>query len=172
MLIAAVVVAAAAIVGVLGVAATREVEPQRRPVAIASAPAPQADGDACRALMEVLPEQMGDYHRAQTAEPTPAGAAAWLTESDGEPVIMRCGLDRPVEFVASSPLQVVDEVSWFRAGGDGADEGGRTTWFTVDRPAYVALTLPTGSGPTPIHLISRAVAQGMPAVPVDPGPVR
>jgi hypothetical protein len=62
---------------------------------------------------------------------------------------------------------VVDDVDWFRIG----DEG-RSTWITVDRPVYIGLTLPDGSGPTPIQLISEAVAKAMPAVPVNPGPVR
>ncbi len=166
-LIAAIVVAVVAVVAVLVVAATREATPAARPVAIAAAPAPQADGAACRALTNVLPDVMGDYHRARAVEPVPAGAAAWQAGTEAEPVILRCGLDRPDEFVASSPLQVVDEVEWFRISGDG-----RTTWVTVDRPAYVALTLPDGSGPTPIQLISKAVAQSMPAIPVNPGPVR
>jgi hypothetical protein len=166
-LIAAIVVAVGAVIAVLVVAATRQATPAPKPVAIAGAPAPQADGDACRALMNVLPDVMGDYHRARAADPVPAGAAAWQAEPDGDPVVLRCGLDRPDDFVASSPLQVVDEVEWFRISGDG-----RTTWVTVDRPAYVALTLPDGSGPTPIQLLSKAVAQAMPAMPVNPGPVR
>jgi hypothetical protein len=166
-LIAAIVIAVGAIIAVLVVAATREAKPAPRPVAIAAAPAPNADGDACRALMSVLPDVMGDYHRAQAAEPVPAGAAAWQTQPGADPVILRCGLDRPDDFVTSSPLQVVDEVEWFRIPGDG-----RTTWVTVGRPVYVALTLPDGSGPTPIQLLSRAVAQAMPATPVNPGPVR
>ncbi|MDT5360074.1 MAG: hypothetical protein QOC69_1836, partial [Mycobacterium sp.] len=49
---------------------------------------------------------------------------------------------------------------------------GRSTWITVDRPVYIGLTLPDGSGPTPIQLISEAVAKAMPAVAVNPGPVR
>jgi hypothetical protein len=32
--------------------------------------------------------------------------------------------------------------------------------------------LPDGSGPSPIQLISTAVAKAMPATPVNPGPVR
>ncbi len=68
-----------------------------------------------------------------------------------EAVILRCGLDRPAEFVLGSPLQVVDAVSWFEI----VDQG-RSTWFAVDRPVYVALTLPAGSGPTPIQEISTA----------------
>jgi hypothetical protein len=117
--------------------------------------------------MSAIPDVMGDYHRAQAIEPVPAGAAAWQAEADGEPVIIRCGLDRPDDFVSSSPLQGVDDVQWFRIPGDG-----RTTWVTVDRPVYVALTLPDGSGPTPIQLISKAVAQAMPPIPLNPGPVR
>jgi hypothetical protein len=167
LLIAAIVVAILAVVGILVVAATREATPAPKPVAIAAAPAPQADGAACQALMKVLPDALGDYHRAQAVDPVPAGAAAWQSAPDGEPVILRCGLDRPDDFVASSPLQGVNDVQWFRIAGEG-----RTTWVTVDRAAYVALTLPDGSGPTPIQLISRAVAQVMPATPLDPGPVR
>ena len=82
-------------------------------------------------------------------------------------MILRCGLDRPVEFVVGSPLQVVDPVQWFRV----VDEE-RSTWFAVDRPVYVALTLPPGSGPTPIQTISEVIAKSLPAKPIDPAPVR
>jgi hypothetical protein len=166
-LIAAIVVAVGAVIAILAVAAIKEAAPAPKPVAIAAAPAPHADGDACRALMGVLPRDLGDYHRATAVEPVPVGAAAWQADPNGDVVILRCGLDRPDDFVASSPLQGVDDVQWFRIPGDG-----RTTWVTVDRPVYVALTLPEGSGPTPIQLISAAVAKAMPPVPLDPGPVR
>jgi hypothetical protein len=166
-LIAAVIVAAAAVIGVLVFATIRQMPPQQRPVAIAAVPAPQADGDACRALLAVLPDRLGDYRRAQAAEPAPVGAAAWQADPDAEPVILRCGVERPVDFVAGSPIQVVDDVDWFRIG-----DAGRTTWITVDRPVSIALTLPDGSGPSPIQLISTAVAKSMPAVPVNPAPVR
>jgi hypothetical protein len=39
----------------------------------------------------------------------------------------------------------------------------------VDRPVYVALTLPSGSGPTPIQQISEVIDRAMPAVPINPG---
>ena len=150
LLIAAVVVAAGAIIGVLVVAALRQSPPGQQAVAIASVPAPN---------------QLGDYHRAPAAEPAPPGAAAWTAA--GEPVIMRCGLDRPAEFVVGSPIQVVDAVQWFEL----ADQG-RTTWFAVDRPVYIALTLPQGSGPTPIQEISDVIAKSLPAKAIDPAPPR
>jgi hypothetical protein len=137
-------------------------------------PAPRAGGAECRALLDALPGDLGEYRRATLVEPAPAGAAAWQADtgaeasanSSAEAVVLRCGLDRPVDFVAGAPVQVVDAVSWFRVG-----EQGRSTWVTVDRPVYVALTLPDGSGPSPIQVVSKAVAATMPAVPVNPAPV-
>jgi hypothetical protein len=166
-LIAAVIVAVAALVGLLAFATIRHTSPQQRPVAIASVPAPQAGSDACRVLLAALPDRLGDYQRAQAAEPVPAGAAAWQAGPTEEAVILRCGLEPPVDFVAGTPVQVVDDVDWFRIG----DEG-RSTWITVDRPVYIALTLPDGSGPSPIQSISTAVAKAMPAVPINPRPAR
>ena len=174
LMIVAIVVAVAAVVSILVFVALRQTPATDRPVAIVSVPAPQADSADCRALVDALPEQLGDFQRAPAADPAPPAAAAWRTTGDGEAVILRCGLDRPAEFVLGSPLQVVDAVSWFRVGEAGAvtqiaDEG-RSTWFAVDRPVYVALTLPAGSGPTPIQEISRLIAKTLPAKAVDPAP--
>ncbi|MFI5507334.1 DUF3515 domain-containing protein [Mycobacterium sp. NPDC051804] len=167
LIIAALAVAVAAIGSILVFAALRQAPATEKPVAIVSVPAPQADSADCRALIDNLPERLGNYQRASAADPAPPAAAAWRATPDGEAVILRCGLDRPAEFVLGSPLQVVDDVSWFEI----ADQG-RSTWFAVDRPVYVALTLPADSGPTPIQEISRSIAKSLPAKPVDPGPVR
>ena len=150
---------------VLTLAATRR--PPVPPVAIAAVPAPAAEAPQCQALLAALPDSLGDRRRAETAQPTPAGTAAW--RGDGEPVILRCGLDRPAEFVVGAPIQMVDDVSWFRL--DDADTR-RSTWVSVDRPVYIALTLPADSGPTPIQAMSETIAHTMGAVPVRPGPLR
>jgi len=165
LLIAAVVVAAGAIIAILVVAALRQSPPAQQTVAIASVPAPKADSADCGKLLDTLPDQLGDYRRTPAAQPAPPGAAAWA--ADGEPVILRCGLGRPMEFVVGSPLQVVNAVQWFEL----ADQG-RSTWFAVDRAVYVALTLPEGSGPTPIQEISDVIAKSLPAKPIDPAPPR
>ena len=88
--------------------------------------------------------------------------------------MLRCGLDRPAEFVVGSPIQVVDRVQWFEvtAGQQSAGDAGRSTWYTVDRPVYVALTLPSGSGPTPIQQLSELIDHTIAAVPINPGPAR
>lgn len=167
LLIAAIGVAVAAVVAVLAIAVLRQTPAQEEPVPIATVPAPKADSPQCTALMAALPDQLGDYRRAPAAEPAPAGAAAWRAESQTEPVILRCGLDRPLDFVVGAPSQVVEPVTWFEV-----KDADRSTWFAVDRPVYIALTLPAGSGPTPIQEISKAISQTMPATAVDPAPAR
>ncbi|UXA08611.1 DUF3515 domain-containing protein [Mycobacterium sp. SMC-2] len=170
LIIAAVALAVAAIGVILVIAANREAPP--RPVAIPAFPAPQADSAACRALGGALPQRLGDYQRAPVAQPAPQGAAAWRAGTDSEPVVLRCGLDRPAEFVVGSPIQVVDRVQWFEVLPErqSAGDAGRSTWYTVDRPVYVALTLPSGSGPTPIQQLSEVVDHTIAAVPINPGP--
>ncbi|WNG94681.1 DUF3515 domain-containing protein [Mycobacterium sp. ITM-2016-00318] len=167
LLIAAIAIAVAAIVAVLVVAVLRQTPTQQEPVPIATVPAPQAGSAECTALMAALPDHLGDYRRAPAAEPAPPGTAAWRAEWDTDPVILRCGLDRPLDFVVGVPTQVVEPVAWFEL-----TEADRSTWFAVDRPVYIALTLPSGSGPTPIQEISQAISSAMPARPVDPAPAR
>ena len=162
-MIAALALAVLGLGAVLTLAALRR--PPVPPVAIAAVPAPAAQAPQCQALVAALPDSLGDLRRAETAQPTPAGTAAW--RGDGDPVILRCGLDRPAEFVVGAPVQMVDDVSWFRL--DDPDTR-RSTWISVDRPVYVALTLPADSGPTPIQTMSEAIARTVPVLPMRPGP--
>lgn len=168
LLIAAVAVAVLAIGIVLVIAATREAPV--RPVALPTVPAPQAGSAACHALSAALPQRLGDYQRAPLAQPAPDGAAAWRTGAGDQPVVLRCGLDRPTGFVVGSAIQVVDRVQWFQVVADeqSAGDAGRSTWYTVDRPVYLALTLPSGSGPTPIQQLSEVIDRTVAAVPIDP----
>jgi hypothetical protein len=172
-LIAAVAVAVGAVVAVLVVAAVMQRTRDDPPVAVSAVPAPRAESPECAALAAQLPERLGDYRRAALVDPAPAGAAAWQPEGGGEPIVLRCGVERPGDFVVGAPLTVVDPVSWFRVADSGADGApdDRATWFAVDRPVYVALTLPPGSGPEPIQTLSAAVASTMPATTPEPAPV-
>ena len=168
LLIAAAALAVATIGVILVIAANRRAPPQ--PVAVPAVVAPQAANPACRALTQALPQRLGDYQRAPLAQPAPEGATAWRTGSDSEPVVLRCGLDRPSDFVVGSPIQVVDRVQWFQvaAAPQSAGDAGRSTWYAVDRPVYIALTLPAGSGPTPIQELSDVIDRTIAAVPLNP----
>lgn len=161
-LIAALVVAVGAILFVLVVAANQG----PNPVPIAALPAPESEGPDCARLIAALPDDLGEYERAPTVDPTPAGTAAWAADTSADPVILRCGLDRPADFVIGTPLQMVDDVSWFQVS-----DAGRSTWFAVDRPVYVALTLPQDSGSAPIQELSRVISSTLEAQAIDPAPV-
>ena len=161
-LIAALVLAIGAVVVILAIAATRH---HTAPVVVAAVPAPHAHDAACQKLVEALPRRLGDYSRATLVQPAPVGAAAWQPAGEGDPVVLRCGLDRPTDFVVGSPIQQVDRVQWFQVSQDQ-----RSTWYAVDRPVYLALTLPPGSGPTPIQQLSELIDRTMPARPVAPSP--
>ena len=171
-MIAAVALAVVAIGVVLVIAASRHAPPQ--PVVIPDVPAPQAGDPACRALMAALPQRLGDFQRAPIAQPAPAGTGAWRAGPDSEPVVLRCGLERPSDFVVGTPIQVVDRVQWFQVAAQqqSAGDAGRSTWYTVDRPVYLALTLPSGSGPTPIQQLSEVIDHTIAAVPINPGTAR
>jgi hypothetical protein len=61
-------------------------------------------------------------------------------------------------------------VQWFEVAAErqSASDAGRSTWYTVDRSVYLALTLPSGSGPTPIQQLSEVIDHTIAAVPIDP----
>ena len=139
---------------------------EREPQALGPVPAPAADGPACTALLPALPADIGEFTRSTLVEPAPPATAAWQRPDGGDAVVLRCGLDRPLEFNRASPLQVVNGVQWFEV----RDETAATaTWFAVDRETYIALTVPDGSGPTPLQAVSDTITAHLPAQPLDPG---
>ncbi|GAB2629563.1 DUF3515 domain-containing protein [Prescottella soli] len=165
----AVALPVALVVGVIAAAAIANRTPAKESVGLGPVEAPAAQSAECTELMGNLPENLGDYTRAELRDPAPEATAAWQP-TEGDPVVMRCGLPRPPEFNQASPLSVVDGVQWFEISG--AAQGiEASTWYTVDRGVYVALTVPNGSGPTPLQDASAAVTQALPQQPLDPAPV-
>ncbi|MFB8009253.1 DUF3515 domain-containing protein [Nocardia sp. NPDC056000] len=153
---------------VMGVLANRH--PAREPLVLGAVQAPAAAGPLCSALLPALPEKLGDYSNSELVQPAPVGAKAWQLSDGGDAIVLRCGLDRPLEFNRASPLQVVNGVNWFdvRDQTSGAASG---TYWAVDRGTYIALTMPDNAGPTPLQEISDAVSKAMPQQALDPGPL-
>lgn len=164
------------------------------PLGVAAVAAPAAQTSWCAGLMAALPDQLAGSDRREivgapeaargVVPPAPAGdpsdpatggsgadsgdisdvevgaVAAW-----GEPaVILRCGLPTPQELTCTSPIQVVDGVSWLPL-----HERGVVTYVAVDRPVRVALTVPETSTTGPWQSISRVVGQTLPQQPVCAG---
>ena len=140
------------------------------PAAVVSVDAPEAESVECARLVDELPDTLGEARAVEMVAPAPAGARAYRMP-DGEPVVVRCGLPAPPGFRVGAALQQVDDVQWFNES-DPDPSITATTWVTVDRARYVAVTLPDGSGTGPIQQLSAAVTAVMDPVAPRPAPIR
>lgn len=131
------------------------------PLALVTVDAPDAGTPACTNLTNALPAKLPSNGKQLTrlalAEPAPQAAAAWAGDR-GEPVVLRCGLGKPAELQPTSSLRLISEVNWLPIEGDGA-----TTWYTVDRPVYIALTIPEDAGTGVVQEMSETIAKAVPA---------
>jgi hypothetical protein len=135
--------------------------PRTGPFALGGVDAPAAGSPACLGLVDALPEELPNkgntLERLPLAEPAPPSAAAWAGDR-GEPVILRCGLDKPADLVPTAQLREVSKLTWLPVAGEGA-----TTWYTVDRVVYIALTIPDDTGTGAIQEMSKTIATAVPA---------
>jgi hypothetical protein len=135
-----------------------------RPIPLVPVNAPAATGPECAGLLRALPAELTSgpgklAHRA-VAEPAPPGTAAWGPGPD--PVVLRCGLDRPAELTPTAELLEVSGVRWLRVAGDAA----RSSWYAVDRPVYLVLTVSDDAGSGPLQDVSAAVRAALAPVTV------
>jgi hypothetical protein len=136
---------------------------RRGPLALPDEPAPQAGSAECSALVGALPQQMVVHGAPLPRRPLAAPAPASLAWGDAQhdPVVVRCGVQRPAELQPTSQLTEVSGVEWLQR-----PEDGRSTWIAVDRPVYAAVTVPDDAGTGPLQDVSAAVAQKLPKKPV------
>jgi hypothetical protein len=131
------------------------------PLALPAVEAPDAGTPACANLVDALPATLTSNGKKLTrlplADPAPQAAAAWAGDR-GEPVVLRCGLGKPAEMRPTASLRLVDGVNWLPVEGAGA-----ITWYTVDRPVYVAVTIPDDAGTGVVQEMSETIAKAVPA---------
>jgi hypothetical protein len=161
-LIFALVVAAISIT-MRGRGAAEPPPPDTGPLAVVPVDAPDAAGPDCKALLAALPTDLsaagGTLHQRPLADPAPPGVRAWAAAP--QPVVLRCGLPRPVELTPTAALLEVNGVRWLTL-----TDGPLVTSIAVDRPVYVALTAPVGVGSGPLQAVSDAVRTTLPPQPV------
>lgn len=165
----AIVLALLLLVGVITASLWRgndeDTTPPAGPLALAGVPAPAAGSPECGALLAALPATLPGKNaalaRAELAEPTPPGTAAWIGDVS-RPVVLRCGLDRPAELTPTAQLRLVSGVRWLPV--EATD--GTTTWYLVDRPVYVALTVPADAGTGPLQDVSAVAGRVLTPVPI------
>jgi hypothetical protein len=161
-----------AVAAVLGLAATHGVDPNTgsgsgsgkpdtRPLALPPVEAPDAGTPSCTHLLAALPTTLpadaAPLPRLALRSPAPAGAAAWAGPTGGDPVVLRCGLPRPPELTPTSALIVINGVSWLDLS-----QLDRDTFIAVDRPVYLAVTVPRGLGTGPVQTVSDTVRATLP----------
>ncbi len=125
------------------------------PLPLPPVTAPDASSAACTQLLAALPGELtaannGPLPRRPLAEPAPPGAAAWAAAP--QPVVLRCGLPRPAELTPTSTLLEINRVRWLTLPGAEAE-----TFVAVDRPVFVALTVPRALGTGPVQSVSDAI---------------
>lgn len=136
--------------------------PGAGPLPLVPVPAPAAASPACATLLDAAPAELTSngarLARRELAAPAPPSTLAWGTT---DPLVLRCGLDRPPELTPSASLRLVNGVQWLQVPGEGA-----STWYVVDREVYAALTVPDTAGTGPLQEISDTVAAKLPARPL------
>jgi type II secretory pathway pseudopilin PulG len=136
------------------------------PLALPPVPAPKATTPECSAVLAALPgDLMVDgtrVPRRQLAAPAPPATVAW-GDPGHDPMTVRCGIEAPGELTPTAELVVISGVSWLQI-----TESDVTSWIAVDRPVYVALTLPANSGSGPVQEVSAVLASTLPAKSVFP----
>ena len=107
---------------------------------------PQLSGAAaraCRALVDALPESVGDQERRDVDG---AFAAAY----GDPPIVVRCGVPRPHELMTN--CMTVDGIDWYTTGE--ADK----VAITVGRDPNVEVAIPGAYGPSAAPLVDVAPA--------------
>ncbi|MBP2370171.1 DUF3515 domain-containing protein [Pseudonocardia parietis] len=151
----------ALVVAGLGIYGRATTGPETGPLALPAQAAPQASGPECDAVLGALPAQLpGATGPLDPRELDPAvpGARAWVAEP--EPVVLRCGTERPAELVPTASLIVVNGVSWLPLT---TPEGAlSTTYAAVDRGVYLELAAPAETGPGPLQAVSDVITEALP----------
>jgi hypothetical protein len=162
-LVTATALAVALAVAVAVFALTKGSEtPSAGPLPLVPVPAPAAGSPPCTTLLGAVPTELtsnGVQLKVRSlADPAPPATIAW---GDQDPLVLRCGLDRPPELTPTAALRRVNGVQWLQVPGEGA-----STWYVVDREVYSALTVPDSAGTGPLQQISDTVAAKLPAKPL------
>jgi hypothetical protein len=130
--------------------------PANGPVALVPVEAPQADSPACATLITALPAELSSgatpLRRLPLVQPAPPATMAWGDAAN--PVVLRCGLNRPPELTQTAELRQVSGVNWLPVQGSTS-----TTWYLVNRAVYVALTVPASAGTGVLQGVSETVSR-------------
>jgi Protein of unknown function (DUF3515) len=126
------------------------------PIWVPAPPANPAADAPCTKLLGALPITLAGLP-GRPAQSSSTYVVAW-----GDPaVVLRCGVPRPSALrPGSADLDIgINGVLWLADRHHDA-----TVWTTVDRAAYIEVTVPTSYAQPPLGPISDAITQTLPAL--------
>jgi hypothetical protein len=142
--------------------------PDTGPLAVAPVDSPGASGPECTAVLAALPTELDGPDGPMPPRPIAdadslPGVRAWAAAP--RPAVFRCGLPRPAELTPTSPLLEVNGVRWLELD-DALPQPVQVSYIAVDRPVYLALTIPVDAGSAPLQQLSDVIRETLPATAV------
>ncbi|MFT4127018.1 MAG: DUF3515 domain-containing protein [Gordonia sp. (in: high G+C Gram-positive bacteria)] len=116
----------------------------------------------CADFLAALPTRFDGFGSKQIS----AGAARWAGADVGDPILVRCGVQRPGGLSPTSALHVVNGIQWLIT--DTVDGRGNA-YVCVDHRPYVALWAPISSGNAATVDVSAAIGTVLTSGPLDFG---
>ena len=142
----------------------------RQPVAMSAIDSPDASSLECSTLIDRLPSSLLGHRRTDIAEPAPAGAAAWSSNST-ESITLRCGVSLPLQYTTLSHTIDAAGSTWLRVV-DATPGANLETWYSVNRHPAVAVTTTRaalGSHANPVDDLGESMSD-LSTVAVNPHP--
>lgn len=137
-----------------------EHEPQPGPLAALEPAADSSAPETCAPLLDALPETIADEWTLLGVE---GDTAAWVNYGS-EPIVLRCGVAPPPNYVAGERLTQIDEIPWFE---DEQLVNGSTasTWYALGRATDIALSIPQAASAAVLPELGGVIAEHTPAAP-------
>lgn len=126
------------------------------------AAASNTDTADCSTFLAALPQTFDGFETKEVS----GDKATWSDPDGGDPVTVRCGVQRPSDLAPSSRLQAVNGVQWFITD---TIEGRGQAYVCVDHRPYVALWVPTKAGNASITDTSAVIGKELTPGPLDLG---
>jgi Protein of unknown function (DUF3515) len=111
---------------------------------------PEGDRDACRLLLNALPQRVADQP-GREVEPQDGWGAAW-----GDPaIVLRCGVAPPDGFDAVATCTTVEGIDWY-VPDTPPEANADVTMTTVHREPVIEVSLPAAHWPPAATLVDVA----------------
>lgn len=117
--------------------------------------------EKCAEFIAKLPANLGDFN-----DKTIDGTTVRWRKEGSDPLVLRCGVQRPKDLAPTSALQVINPIQWFLTD---SDSGTGQAFVSVDHRPYIAVWVPVQAGNGPITDLSALIADNLTPAPLDFG---